>query len=154
AHGGLVAVRHGDDRLVQPREPRRRDYVGVGGVRTPHPYILANRGIEEKTLLEYHTDLGAQRFLSRVAQVFAIEAHRARRRIVETHEEIQYRALARAALADQRDGFARPDLEIEPGEARAPCRVVEMDTVEAYRFREPRERPRAGPVGYLGSLAK
>ncbi len=71
--------------------------------------LLQNGIVKQEGFLRDETDLFAQRFLGQAAQILAIDADRARGRIIEPQDEGQNRALARAARADERIGFAGLD---------------------------------------------
>ena len=72
--------------------------------------------MKQKCLLRDETDLFAQRLLRQRAQILAIDADAARRRIVEAQDERKNGALARAARADERVGFPGLDPQIQVGD--------------------------------------
>src|SRR5580704_12954493 len=57
-----------------------------------------------------------QLILRELADVFMTEVYRTLRGPVQTAQQVQQRALARARLANQREAFAAGDVDIEAGE--------------------------------------
>ncbi len=60
-----------------------------------------------------------ERFFGDRAQVVAIEQDAPARRIVKARDEREQRAFARAGAADEGDGLARRDAQVDPVEDRA-----------------------------------
>ncbi len=84
----------------------------------------------------------------------AVGLHRARRRVVETRDELDHRRLARAGLADERDRLAGADAEVDAPQrvfdrvAIAEADVVELDVAResGHRHRVRGRRQRASAV--------
>jgi hypothetical protein len=66
---------------------------------------------KHRAVLRHDADALAQVGQRQVAHRHAVDAHRALLRVVEAQQQLQHRALAGAAGADQRHGFAGPDLQ-------------------------------------------
>ena len=76
--------------------------------------VLGDRAAEEEALLRHDPELAAQRVLRHVAQVVAVDRDPALGRVVEARDQLRDRRLAGAGVADERDGRAGRDVEIEP----------------------------------------
>ena len=74
--------------------------------------VVGDRAREQEAVLRDHDDrAGAARDSATVAQVDAVQAHRAGGRVVEARDQLRDRRLARAGRADERDGLAGRDVE-------------------------------------------
>ena len=71
--------------------------------------VVGERVGEQERLLRHEADRAAQRRERDVADVDAVDEHRAGRRIVQPREQGDQRRLARAGDADERDGLPRLD---------------------------------------------
>src|SRR5262245_47361789 len=113
--------------------------------------VCAHSVIEQMSLLSDYGDLFAQRGDVQIAQIVAVNQHRACHRIVKSRNQIRQRALARAALPDDGYHFARADFERDVFKRRQvePRSVTEADVSEFYPPREPIEPYRAGFVAHL-----
>jgi hypothetical protein len=89
--------------------------VGAGA---PEGDVVADRAAEQERLLGDDAHLRAQRARSGVPEVDAVDDDAARRRVVEARDELGERRLARAGRADERDGLARRDDEVDVRSAR------------------------------------
>ena len=78
-----------------------------------HLHVLADRQLVARVVLEQHADAAAQRFGIELAQIGAADPHGALRRIVETQQQLDQRALAGAVLADQRDQLAAANVQAQ-----------------------------------------
>ena len=74
-------------------------------------------------------------FLVICAQIAAIERDAPGSRIVESRDQTQERAFARAGSADQRDDLVRCDPQIDVVQNRLIGRITETDTSESDRAR-------------------
>ncbi len=101
----------------------------------PHENVVADRGREERGLLEGDGDLGAQRLPRQAGDVDAVEGDAARGHLVETGDERGEGGLAAAGGADQGHGLAGADVEVDVLEdGRGFGRgvgVAELDVVKA-----------------------
>lgn len=71
AYIGLIAVRHGQDVLMDFRLDRRLDHLFIGGVQPPIPDIVKDGARKEKHVLLDDADLAAQRLQGDVPDVGA-----------------------------------------------------------------------------------
>ena len=113
--------------------PGRRLDLGVGRVRSAVGDVVAHRAGEQERLLRHDAELAAVRVEVEVAQVDAVDRHRARRRVVEAGDQLDERRLAGAGLAHERDGLAGRDVQVDAGDrlvARR-ARVAEVHVVAA-----------------------
>ena len=76
--------------------------------------VVRDRAGEEEALLRDDAELPAQRLLPHLAQVGAVDRDRTVGRVVEAREQLGDRRLARARVADERDGRARRHVELDP----------------------------------------
>ena len=150
--GGQLRAALADRRVVAVLE-RHDELVGADGVRggadllarrvgPAEGDVLGDRAAEQKALLRDDAELAAQRRLRDVAQVVAVDEHRAARRVVEARDELGDRRLAGAGRADERDGLARRDLQREV--LQRPHRVLARRRSEKPTSRSsisPRRRP-------------
>ena len=90
---------------------QRLAQLGVARPRAGEAHVVAHRAREQERLLNHHPDLGPQAGEGGVAQVMAVDAHRAGRRVVQPHDESGDGRFARTGLAHQRDRLARRDVE-------------------------------------------
>lgn len=96
--------------------------------------VVQERVVEEHGLLRHERELLAQRADRDLAQVLSVERDRAAVGVVGAQDELEHRALARAARAD--DGRLRARGELEGDTAYALRRggvVAEGDVLEAQR---------------------
>ena len=88
--------------------------------------VLADRGGEQEALLRHDAELPAQRAHLHVAQVVAVDADRALGRVVEARQQLHERRLAGARVADERDGLAGGDAEVDAVQHLGALAVVEV----------------------------
>jgi len=112
----------------------------------PNRMLSADRPVEEVVLLGHHHDRPAQVGLGQVAQADAVERDPALDRVVEAREQLCQRRLAGSGRADDGDGLARRDVEVEVGEDRAPLDVRERHVRHRQRARGLREPNRLDRV--------
>ena len=86
--------------------------------------------------------------------VVAVDRQPAGARLVEAREELRDRRLACARVADERDGRAGRDVEVDPVQHLVAAPVPEADALEGDVTLDPRERLRAGPVETSGSSSR
>ena len=89
------------------------------------------------------------------ADIDAVDRHPALVRRIQPQDQIQQRALARAARTDDGDGLADIELEREIVEHRLlGAFVAKADAVEGDVVGDARQVRRAGPVGAAGRLVE
>ena len=145
-----VAVAECGDELVSADGACRRLDLGVGRVGPAVGDVVADRAGEQERLLRHdRRAAGGTRSGRCRAGRCRRPAHRAARRVVEAGDELHDRRLPRARLADEGDGLAGLDVEVDAGEclaAPAPG-SAKMHVVEA--------RPRrSGGPGATGSVGR
>ena len=104
------------------RRLRRLLDLLVGRVGLREAEVLAHGRVEEIGLLRDDADGGGERLEREVADVDAVDPHRALGRVVEARDEVAERRLAGAGLADDRRRRPRRDRELDalerPGRRR------------------------------------
>ena len=88
----------------------------VGGVQAAVADVVHDRAGEEVRVLQHIADGGVQPQLGALAVVAPVDEDAAGRGLKEAAGEIDERGLARAGLADDGDGGAGGDLQVEVGE--------------------------------------
>ena len=130
-HRGVVAIRQLHDELVRVHGLRRRLDLLVGGVELAVADVVTYVAGEDERVLQHHAHLPAQRFKRHVAHVVAINGHRTFRHVVEPGQQAHDGGLAGAGRADQGDGLARGDVEVDQvQDVTAVVLVPEHDVVE------------------------
>ncbi len=104
--------------------------------------VLAHGRVEEVGLLRDDADGVRERRERQVADVDAVDRHRAARRVVEPSDEVRARRLARARLADERRLRAARDGERDVLERPGVLLVAEPDVVERDVAARPLDRVR------------
>ena len=108
--------------------------------------VLHRVGREDDAVLRDDADAAAQGLERDPVDALAVDHHGARLDVVEAQDQLQHRALAGAARADQGDRLAGRDGEAEVGQRRMlrPRRIAEGDVVELHRGAAGgrRQRPR------------
>ncbi len=126
------------------------------GVGAPVFDIVLQRAGKEHALLEHDADLLAQRVGGDRADVRSIHQHRSRGDVIETREQVDDRALAGTAGADDRHHLARRDDKADVGQrpraalARQLEIVVESDVAELDVPVQQRQRACRRQIGHLG----
>ena len=116
--------------------------------------VLAHAAGEEEALLRDDPELAAERGLGDVAEVEPVDRDPAVRRVVEAREQLRDRRLARAGVADERDGRARGDVEVDPVQHLVAAAVREPDALEADVSGDLGQVSRARAVDHLGLLVE
>ena len=93
--------------------------------------VLPNRAAEQERLLEDATDVATKVVRREAADVDAVDEDAAFADVVESAEQIDERGFAAAALADDADGFAGADFEVDIAEDGLVTFVAEGDVFEA-----------------------
>ena len=91
--------------------------------------VVGDRAAEQERILEHDAELAADRAQLHVAEIGAVDAHRALERVVEAGDQLRGRRLAAARLADERDAAARRHVDRDPVDDRLVA-VGEDDVVE------------------------
>ena len=125
---------------------RRGDDLVVARVGAAVADVLHRVGREDHAVLRDDADAPAQRGEVDAVDALAVDADGARLDVVEAEDELQHRALAGAARADEGDRLAGRDREIEVRQRRVlgARRIAERDVLELHRRagRAGRERRR------------
>ena len=90
----------------------------VGGAFLAEPDVFPDRHVEQHVLLEHHRHAPAQRFEGHPADIDAVDGQAPLIGHVEAQDQIEQRALAGAAGADDGDALADIELEAEIVEHR------------------------------------
>ena len=136
----VVLVRELLDEAVGLRELAGVADLLVGGVRVAPAQVLGDGSGEQHVLLQHHGDLVAQDLHVVVAHVDAADLERTVGHIVQSRHELHQAGLRRTGAADDADGHAGTDLQVDIVEHRlfGVIRVAEVDVVEFD-----------GPVGHF-----
>ena len=124
-----TALRRGLDLLPARRRLAEGDVVGDGPV-------------EHEVLLGDHHHRPTQVVVAEVAQVDPVQRDPAAVGVVEPGHQLGDGRLARTGGADQGDGLAGRDVQLEARQHRAVLRVLELDVLQVHRALGVRERRR------------
>src|SRR5207302_8858575 len=91
----------------------RLEQLLVGGVGLGEGDVVAERAGKQERLLWHNAELTSERLEGDVVEVVAVDEDAALRRVVEPRHQLRDRRLARPGLADQREGLARGDGEVD-----------------------------------------
>ena len=100
----------------------------------------------------HDAELPAQALLGHVAEIVLVDRDAALARVVEARKQLGDRRFPCAGVADQRDGRAGGDVEVDAVQDLGPVAVAEAHGVEADAADHGGERHCAGPVLDLGLL--
>ncbi len=100
------------------------EFMGVGSAGRRHDFlargiglavgdVLGNGAEEQEGLLQHQADVAAEVRHLEPADVHAVELDGALAHVIETADQVDQGALARAAVADQTDHFTRTNLQIQ-----------------------------------------
>ena len=109
--------------------------------------------LKRNGILQHDAELAAVRAELDVAQVGAVDAHRALVGVVVAADEPRERRLAVARLADEREAVSRREMERDAVQHRI-LAVREDDRVDLEIALDARQRRRAGPVADVGLLVE
>ena len=107
----------------------RFDFIH-GGIWLAQRNVFGNRAREQVCLLGDHDDSPSQLQVAQVAKVNAVESHATGARVIEARNQLGERRLARTGGANQGDGLAGRDVEVEPWQHGLAVRIVELDIIE------------------------
>ncbi len=99
-------------------------------VLSPIGDVVGDRVVEQERILRDQSDLLAQGSQVGHAQIHAIDHDGAVIGIVEARQEAEQRGFAAAVLADQGDGLAVVDGQVDAGEDRMAGRIGKADVLE------------------------
>src|SRR5436309_202177 len=102
-----VAIRQSADQIVDARKPRRFEHTRLWCAGRAEPDVVADRPVKERCILRSPRDLRTPRSEIALRKVEPADAHPSRGRRGETEEERRKRALAAAALTDERNELSR-----------------------------------------------
>ena len=116
--------------------------------------VLGDGRVEQPRILRNERDAAAQAGLGDVAQVDPVDQDRPGVDVVEPQQQVQDRALAGAARAEQAHRLAGMQGQVEAVEHRPVGVIAEADRVEAHAAAERRGQARADAVGHaLGAVS-
>ena len=131
AHRHVEAARVAVDEVGHAGQLGRGHDGRVIGIGQAEGDVVAQRAVEERHVLRHVADVAPHVGRVELAQVDAVEQHRAVGRLVQAHDQPLDGRLARAHAADQRHALAGGDLEAQAVERRVlPVRVAELDVAE------------------------
>ena len=130
---GVVARGQALDELVRIGGLRRFDDFLFGRVEVAVANVVGDGATYEQRLLEHQPDVSPQRMLAHGADVATVDRDPARRRVVEPHQEIDERRLARAGRSDDRDDLSGLDREADVLQGSVPTRIVEVEAFHCDR---------------------
>ena len=156
ADDGVVAERQLQDELVSAGGGGGRFDVGDIGRRAPISDVVPDRDREQERLVEHDADVGPQALDRHVPHVVAVDPHGAARDVVGPGEQARHRRLAGAGAADEGNGLAGVEMQVETRQHERPvlARVGEVDVVEGDIAGAVHEVDGAGPVDDLGALVE
>ena len=126
---GVIPVGEGADEFVRLREPARLDHLVVGGVFVAPAQVILDRAGKQHILLQHDADRAAQRLKVVFAHISAADLDAALAHIVKARDELHEGRLARARTAEDADGHARVDVQVDvlQREFLRLCGVLEAD---------------------------
>ncbi len=102
----VVPVGEGAHESIHVRDPGGLVDLLVGGIRIAVPQVVADRAAEQPGVLQHHADVGAELVAREAGDVTPVEGDPTRVELVEPHDEVHERRLARTGRADDGDGLA------------------------------------------------
>ena len=129
---GLVPLGQRVDEPVDVGGPSRLEDLLLGGVRTRVRDVLPDRALEQPGVLQHHADPRPQVVPRHVGDVDAVQGDPAGVQLVEPHDEVHQRRLARPGRTDDGDGLARLDAQVEALDERLVGRVGERHVLEGH----------------------
>ena len=114
----IEALRVAGDEVLDAGDLRRAQHRPVVGERRPERDVVAHRAVEQEHVLQHAADVAPQVGRVELAQVGAVDQHRALVGLVEPQHQLLDRRLAGADAADQPDPLARLDDEGDAVERR------------------------------------
>ena len=100
------------DQLAQAHRLDGLVDLGVGGRGPGEGQVVPDGAREEERLLGHHAELAAKRIEGHPLDVVAVDAHLARRRVVEAGDELGQRGLPGSGGAHEGDGLSRRDAQV------------------------------------------
>src|SRR6185295_15431466 len=144
----VVFLRQAHDVAVNLGLARRCLDLLVAGAFLAEPDVLPDRHVEQHVLLEHDRHATTQRLAGHAADIDAVDRHPPLVRRVKAQDQVEQRALARAAGTDDRDTLADAELEAEIVEHRRLAAFVgEGDAVEGDVVGDARQIGRARAIG-------
>ena len=107
SHTRVVALRHSAHKEIDLSGTRGRDNLLARRLGTAIGDVLGNGAIEQPGVLQHHAKLLAQLAAVHAARVHTVKGNAATVDLVEAHEQIDERGLARARGSHHRDLLAR-----------------------------------------------
>jgi len=126
---------------------RRPDQFLLAAVKIAVGDVVADGVVEEDRLLGDHRDLAPERLEGDIADVDAVDQDRPLPEVEEAGDQVGQGRLAAAARADDGQGLAGRNDQVDTGEDRSLVVVAEGDVVELDRLFERRQDRRPRPVG-------
>ncbi len=133
ANGRVVALGEARNQVVCADDTGGLFYLRVGGVEATVADVLANAAGEEERVLLHDADLAAQRVLGHMLYVVSIDENGSLLYLVETGEQTGNGCLASSGGADDGDGLARVDMQIQVAQNWLVAFIAKSDILEIYR---------------------
>ncbi len=147
----VPAVGHGVNDLERIGGAKRLEHDLVRDLGEAIGDVLADGPLEQHRLLRHHRDSGAEGAQVEALHVDPVEQQPSAGRPKEAEHDIEQRRLARPGGADEGDGLAGRDGEIDAVERGSP-RLARSGT-EGPRTEAPRSRPATGALPALSSTS-
>ena len=153
AHQRIVAVRQAQDELVRVGRARGGHDLLARGLGLAVGDVLGHRPEEQERLLQHHADVAPVPGNGQCADVDAVHLDRALRDVVEAADQVDQRALARAAVPHQADHLARLDVEVYAAQHGTRA-VAEGGLADLDAALQPADGNRMGRFGHAGDAVQ
>ena len=104
----------------------------VSGLQLAVGDVLSAGSIEEKSLLENHCDLAAQRALGHSADIYAVYQDLALQRLIESRDEIDDAGFAGSTSPYQSHPLPRLGCQVDVPEHHFACGIAEADPLQFH----------------------
>ena len=129
---GVIALRQSADEVIAVGFVAGGDYLLPRCVRTAVGDVVGYGAAEEPCVLKHHAEQRADIVARSLGNVVAVDAYAAAVDIVKSHEQVDYRGLARAGGADDGDLLPALYIDIEVADERRVLAVREADVLKFH----------------------
>src|SRR5690606_39006036 len=109
-----LAVDQGFDERVGAGLTRGSPEFFLAGVGLAIAQVVADRTVQQRSVLSDHADIGAQALLADLGDILAVDEDAPAFQVIEAQQQVDQRRLARARRPDQADLFARAYIDALP----------------------------------------